>query len=267
MATLLTVFEYLPFAAKTFLDIDLNWRFSLGLAAGLALFAFLVGRLFFAILLKRFFNRDGWLHRFVDGVPGGILSIFPSLVGVFIFFTCVRAAGTVQELNYIDSLSRDEVREMAGKIPPYPVSAKWRNAIETVPFVAGILDQTDPFSRRTARNAAAFVLAWDGITLRSHFVVKAETRIHSDSPRWSTLAADPAVFTAIKKLDRVGVVTAPALQSASDDPEMREALAKVLFKPVLESFVASLAPLEPTTVPMATPVPVGTPAPVAAPAP
>ena len=249
MAVMLSVFEYLPHSAKTYLDIDLNWKFSLGVAAGLALIVFLVCRVVFSILFKRLFNRDGMLHRLVDGVPGGIISLVPSLIGVFIYFTCLRAAGTVQELNYIDSLSRDEVREMAGKIPPYPAAARWRNAIETLPFVAEILDLTDPFSRRTARNAAAFVLAWDGIELRSHLIVKPETGSLADSPRWSVISDDPAVSAALKKFDRVGVVTAPALQAAAEDPETREALGKVTFKTVLESFVTSLGPLEPTPAP------------------
>ena len=120
MALLLAGFQYLPGLAKTYLDIDLTWQFSLGLSACVGGLVFIVLRLILAFALKHLFNPDSPLHPLVDGTPGGFLSIFPSLVAVFLFFTCVRAAGTVQELNYVDSLAQTGIERMAGKIPPPP---------------------------------------------------------------------------------------------------------------------------------------------------
>ncbi len=239
-ATLLAGFEFLPGLAKTWLDISTTWRFTLGVAAGAASVVFLASRIVLAFILKRLFNRDGWLHPLCDGTGGGILSLGPSLVTVFLLFTCIRAAGTVQELNYIDSLAREGIRSMGGSIPSYPISATWRNAIERLPFLAPALDATDPFSRRPARNAAAFVLAHDGVALRNHLVAQPGSGVLMDSPKWQELVADPEVADALAKLDRVALVTSPAVRVAAEDPARRRDLTSVVLEPAIKSFVDSL---------------------------
>lgn len=253
MAVLLATFTGLPGLAKAALDVALPWRFSIGVAAVAALVVFAVVRIVSSIAFKRLFNRDGCLHAMVDGPAAGLLSLLPGLVGVFIYFTCIRAAGTVQELNYVDSLSRDQVREMAGKIPPYPRWARWRNAVESLPLVAPVLDATDPFSRRSARNAAAFVLAWDGITLRTHLLYRPETRPIAESPIWGELAVDSRLAPALRDLDRVALVTNPPLQAAAADPELRDRLDALDLRGFLEDFVRSLGSAPPTAGDAATP--------------
>lgn len=250
-AVLLAGFQLLPGLARTYLDIGLAWQATLGIAATAAAVVFVVLRIVLALSLKWLFQFDGWLHRFADGTAGGILSLGPSLVTVFVFFTCVRAAGTVQELNYIDSLARAGIREMGGQIPRYPLSATWRNAIERLPFLAPALDATDPFSRRRARNAAAFVLAQDGAALRAHLLARPETGPLMESPDWMDLRADAQVAEALGSLDRVALVTAPALQAAAAAPALARPLADVVFEPALKEFVRSLAPA-----PIETPEPI-----------
>ena len=132
VALLLAGFQYLPGLAKTYLDIDLTWQFSLGLSACVGGLVFIVLRLILAFALKHLFNPDSPLHPLVDGTPGGFLSIFPSLVAVFLFFTCVRAAGTVQELNYVDSLAQTGIERMAGKIPPPPPSGSAKTPVASI---------------------------------------------------------------------------------------------------------------------------------------
>lgn len=236
---------FLPPLGKQYLDIDLTWKFTFGVTATLAFVVFLVCRIVSGIVFKRLFNRDGFLHRLVDGIPGGILSIPASLVAVFIFFTCIRAAGTVAELNYVDSLSRDGIRQMGGSIPGFPLFASWRNGIERMPFLAPLLDLTDPFSRRSARNAAAFVLASNGAALHRHLFNRPATGILAESSRWKEIAADPVVADALAKLDRVALVTSSAIRNLDGDEALRKELSAVDLEPVLREFVESLAPATP----------------------
>lgn len=244
-ATVLAGFEYLPALAKDYLDITLPWRFTLGALGAIALVGSLVLRIVLAIVLKQAFNPDSWLHGLSDGFVGGLLSIGPSLVAVFIFFTCLRAAGTLQELNYVHSLAREGIREMGGRIPKYPLSARWRNAIESLPFLAQALDATDPFSRRAARNAAALALASRGVEVNNHLRVRHETGEVADSPRWLQLSLEPAVAEAIETLDRVGLVVSEPVRKVAADAAFTKDLQTLELQPALESFVASLAKAAP----------------------
>lgn len=243
VALILAGCHWLPGLAKTYLDIDLTWQFTLGLSAGIGGMVFLVVRIILAFALKRIFNSDGPFHRFVDGNAGGVLSLFPSFVAVFLFFTCVRAAGTVQELNYIDSLSQPGIERMGGKIPAPPSSILWRNGVESLPFLAVLLDRTDPFSRRRARNAAAFTLIGRSVELRNHLLGQPDFAGLLESEQWKLLAADPDVEKALGIRDRVALVTAPAVRKAANDFEDGARLEGVVFLAALREFTHSLEPV------------------------
>lgn len=161
----------LPNLAKTYVDIDLTWQVIAGVAAGLAFLVYGVSGIILRILVKRAFNPDTWLHPLVEGIPGGMVSLFPSAVVVFFLFNCIRVAGTLQELNYVDSLARDGVKDMGGLIPGYPVSSSWRNGVESVPLVAPALDLIDPFSNRANRNAAALVIVSKSEYMKAYLVL------------------------------------------------------------------------------------------------
>jgi hypothetical protein len=243
LALILAGFHYLPGLAKTYLDIELTWQFTLGLSACVGGLVFIILRLILAFALKHLFNPDSPLHPLVDGTPGGFLSLFPSLIAVFLFFTCVRAAGTVQELNYIDSLAQPGIERMAGKIPPPPPSILWRNAIESLPYLAPLLDLTDPFSRRRSRNAAALTIISRSAELRSHLLGDPEIAELLEAEQWKLLAADPVVAKVIGTRDRVGLVTAPAIQKAAIDFPDRTDLEKLILLPHLHEFTRSLVPV------------------------
>lgn len=244
MVVLLGGIEWLPRLARTTLDVGLGWKISAGVSGTLAVAMFVVVRIALAFLFKRLFNPDRFLHRLVDGIPGGILSIGPSLVAIFCFFTFLRAAGTVQELNYVDSLAREGIMKMGGRIPPYPVSAAWRNAVESIPFLAPLLDLTDPVSRRSARHAAALVNAQEGADLISFLRSHLASMKLAASPKWEGLLADPEVAASLARFDRIGLVLAPAVQQAGSDPSLHSDLNRLDLRAALEAFVASIPPME-----------------------
>lgn len=244
MVILLGGIEWLPRVARSTLDVQLGWKVSAAVSATLAVMIFVVLRIGLAFLFKRLFNPDSFLHRLVDGVPGGILSIGPSLVAIFCFFTFLRAAGTVQELNYVDSLAREGITKMGGRIPPYPASAAWRNAVESIPFLAPLLDLTDPVSRRSSRHAAALVNAQEGADLISFLRSHLASMKLAASPKWAGLLVDGEVAASLARFDRIGLVLAPAVQEAGSDPSIHSDLNRLELREVLEAFVASIPPME-----------------------
>lgn len=239
----------LPDLAKTLLDVDLTWKVSAGVSAGLAFLVYVISRVILGLVFKSVFNPDGWFQWAVDGIPGGILSLFPSAVVLFFLFNCIRVAGTVQELNYIDSLSRDGISEMGGRIPPYPLSSTWRNGIESVPFVAPALDLIDPFSHRGNRNAAALALVSTSNFLKPYLLTRPETAVLVEMPVWEQLSTQPGVAKAVQKLDRLALVIDPAVQSAAADPVISGELRRLVLRPAVDAFVASIEPAPEPVVP------------------
>ena len=234
--------NFLPDLAKTLLDVDLTWKISAGVSAGVAFLVYVISRVTLGFIFKAIFNPDGWFHWCVDGIPGGILSLFPSAVVLFFLFNCIRVAGTVQELNYVDSLSRDGISQMGGRIPPYPLSATWRNGIESLPFLAPALDLIDPYSHRGKRNAAAFILASDSNFLKPFLLTRPETAVLVEMPVWAQLATEPGVAAAVQKLDRIALVIDPALEKAASDPVIARDLSQLVLRPPVDAFVASVEP-------------------------
>lgn len=245
LAILYSGIYILPQLAKTYADIDLTWKMTVGIPAALALVVYVVSRLILGAMIKSAFNPDGWFHSLVDGIPGGILSFFPSAVVVFFLCNCIRVAGTLQELNYIDSLAQDGISEMGGRIPAYPFSSSWRNGIESIPMAAPALDLIDPFSNRANRNTAALVLAAKSKFLKPYLLTLPETAELVEMEQWEGLAAEPGIASAIRKFDRIALVVDPATKAAATDPAVSADLKKLILKPALKGFVASIKPKPP----------------------
>jgi hypothetical protein len=79
--------------------------------------------------------------------------------------------------------------------------------------------------------------------LRAYLLGRPATGTLLGSARWPDLAADPAVAAARAQRDRVGLVTAPALQAAAMEADLRPALEALVLLPELKSFAVSLAPV------------------------
>ena len=229
----------LPNLAKTYVDIDLTWQLTAGVAAGLAFLVYGVSGIILRVVVKRAFNPDTWLHPLVEGIPGGMVSLFPSAVVVFFLFNCIRVAGTLQELNYVDSLARDGVKDMGGLIPGYPTSSSWRNGVESIPLVAPALDLIDPFSNRANRNAAALVIVSKSEYLKAYLVTLPESAELVEMSGWRDLLAEPAVTLALEKLDRVALVLAPPIRAAARESGSWE-LKNLMLQPLLKGFVESI---------------------------
>lgn len=248
LAVFFVLIHTLPSFGDALMGIELTWKPLIGIASLAAAVVYVVSRLILGFVFKKIFNHDSPFSELVDGIPGGIISFLPSIVVVFFLFCCVRIAGTVQELNYTATLSQQGIRQLGGRMPNYPFSAGWRNGIESVPLVAPVLDLVDPFSNRSNRNTAALVMA-KGSAVFGRFVTnQVETSELIENPEIVALTEVPDVSKALEKQDRVGLVMSNELRKVAASSELKDDLARMDLRQVLEDFVKSLEP-EKITIP------------------
>ncbi|MDF1826218.1 MAG: hypothetical protein P1U68_16345 [Verrucomicrobiales bacterium] len=235
--------HFLPVLADQFLDLELSWKMNLGISCVLAIFTYTVSRFFFGWVFRVLLGPDSWMHGLADGVPGGILSLFPSLVIVFVLFNFVRIAGTQLELNYVASLSRDGIVNTVKELPPYPTAARWRNQVEDAPMVAGALDLIDPFSNRVNRNMAALVMVSQSNSLKGFLLDQGETADLVGLSGFGELAAEPLVSEALKTNQPVEIVSCHRIQDEAKEFSEAEKLRLLDLEPVLTRFVDQIVPV------------------------
>ncbi len=236
--------QFLPWLGQTFLDVELTWKVTLGVTCVIAILAYTISRFVFGWILKGALGPDGWFHWMADGVPGGVVSFVPSFVIVIFLFSCTRIAGTVLELNYVATLCQPQVTNTITKLPSYPFSAKWRNAIESIPLFPEIFDVIDPLTNRANRNTAALVMVDRSVALKRYFKTLPATASLIEAPVLSGLSADETIAEMLKAQERLSLVNAPAIKDYAASFPAQQELKQLDFQPVLEGFVASLKPLE-----------------------
>lgn len=230
----------LPWLADRLLDVALTWKANLGFAFFAAILGYAVSRPLFGWIFRGLLGPDGWFSWAADGVPGGILSLFPSLVIVFFLFNCTRIAGTVRELSYVATLCQEQITVTTTRIPPYPFSAKWRSSVEAIPGLAPVLDLVDPFSHRGHRNTAALVMVSRSIALKKHFLSQPETAAFIEVPALAALAEQEPVVNALERQHRVEYVTRPEIKKYAAASPDQEGLKQLNLQPILEGFVESI---------------------------
>ncbi len=216
-----------------------------GVSAGLAVLVYFVVLIGLSLVLKPMFGPDSFLHWMVDGIPGGLVSLFPSTVVAVFIFTCVRIAGTVQELNYTATLSQPGIEDLTRRIPKYPFSANWRNGIESLPAVAPALDSIDPFSNRLNRNTAALTMMHGSFRFVRYLEEQPETANLVNEEGFEKFRSYKNIRKALDKNDRLGLVMNPDLHDVARRTEHSGQLRKLDLKPILVGFGRTIQPDEP----------------------
>ncbi|MEM6915171.1 MAG: hypothetical protein AAF491_01295, partial [Verrucomicrobiota bacterium] len=224
--------------AERFFDIELTWKVTFALSCVLAIFGFALSRILFGWIFRSLFGPEGRLHHFSEGVPGGIISLIPSLIIVLFLFFCTRIAGTVLELNHIATLCQGEVMNTTSTLPGYPAASKWRNAIDRLPVVPDLLDAIDPSSHRGNRNVAGFVMVKRSDALREFCSSEPETSDWMQSPRLAELAGNEDVIQALASQERVAFVMLPEIRNFAAGVTDQKSLREFEWQPSLESFAA-----------------------------
>lgn len=249
LAILFGGLNFLPELAKESKDSELSIKSTVGISVGAAIFVYFFALIVFTYIFKAMFGADGWLHWAVDGMPGAILSLFPSAIVALFVFSCVRVAGTVQELNYTASLSQENIEDLTRKIPPYPFSANWRNGIEDIPLMASALDVLDPFSNRVNRNAAALVMMQGSGQLRSFLLTQPHVDELATEDDFIALRREVEIRKALDKQDRLGLVMDPKLRETAAEEKYADKLRPLDLKPVLVGFGEAIQPDQPVSAP------------------
>lgn len=232
--------RFLPGLAESTLRMELSWGWTAGVALGAAACAYVFVLVVVGWLLKVAFARDGWFHWMGHGLLGGFLSLFPAAVTVFFLFWCARVGGTVVELNYVALVSRPDIENYAGGIRPMPFPVRWRDTVESVPFVARLFDGVDPFSNRSHRNAAALAVMAESPLLSAFLLEDPETEALVGSPAVREAIRDPAVVERIHSGDRVGLVLSSSFRTLAANREIAPDLRRMRPERFLKRFAAHL---------------------------
>lgn len=234
--------KMLPTLADQFLDIELTWKATFGISCVVAILAFTISRFILGWILKQMLGPDSWFHWLADGVPGGLVSLLPSLVIVLFLFLCTRIAGTVLEMNHVATLCQDEVAHTTTKLPDYPLVAGWKNTVDRIPFAPLFFDEVDPFSNRGHRNTALLAMIERSVALREYLVGEPETAALLEVPGLSELVQNEDVAKAITDQERVTFVTLPEVRDFAKEFPDQKALKMIEWEPFLTGFVSSLKP-------------------------
>lgn len=245
LAVFFFAFNYLREVPSDSFGLDLSLTMIICAFVGISVVVYLISLIIFIFLFKALLGPDSPLHPLVDGIPGGILSLFPSAVVAVFIFTCVRVAGTVQELNYTASLSQENIESLTRRIPPYPFTSNWRNGIEDIPLLAPLLDLVDPFGNRVNRNASALVMMQGSGRLRSYLLSQPETEKLAQMQEFIALRREIDIRKALDKQSRLGLVLDPTLQATAAENEHIEELRELDLKRILVGFGRTLQPDEP----------------------
>jgi len=239
-AVLFSGFNLLPGLSDSAFRSELTWPWVFGLSLGAALVCYVVVLLVGLWILKLLFARDSWLHWMGHGLVGGLLSLFPSAVAVFFLFWCVRVGGTLIELNYAALVSRPGIENYAGGIRPMPFPARWRDSVESLPFVATIFDAIDPFSNRVHRNAAALAVMHRSPALLAFLVDDPEVEPLLSSPKVRDTLRDAGVADRILGGDRVGLALHPDIRALGEDRDLARDFRRLRPRALLARFASFL---------------------------
>lgn len=236
-----TVMHLSPGSASALLDITLTPKFLLGVSLAAALLSYVVSVFIFRALAKWMLGPDGPFHWWVDGVPGGLVSLVPSLIGVAIFFLFIRTAGTMQELKYVATLSQTGLAASVAKVPPYPLLTRFRDGIEDIPGFATIADLFDPLGHRQARRAAALSLMLKSPEWIRYLEGENDDSLLVASRNSLDWGAETEPGLALGRYDYFGLLLSPELDKAAREDTLGPLLAAFTPRAAYESFLEELA--------------------------
>ncbi len=229
-----------PGLAEATINISFTWKLILIIAVVLATLTYAIVRIIAGVSVTAFFNPDGKRHKMAEGTSGGFISLFSSLVVVTFFFVCVRIIGTVQELNYITSLSQPGIEKTNMVFPEWPTSTQWRDSLEKAPLLPSLLDLAEPFSRRENRNLGVLLIMKQSSYVSSLLSERKREGMLIKQSHVIAVSEDKAVSKALDRRDQLGLVLAPAMQETASNALIRFDLQKLKIRALAEDFIKSL---------------------------
>lgn len=235
------VMHLLPGGADALLDITLTPKFLIGVSLAAAFLGYVISVFVFRVIAKWMLGPDGPFHWWVDGVPGGLVSLVPSLIGVIIFFLFVRTAGSLQELKYVATLSQSGLAESLAKVPPYPLLTRFRDGIEDIPGFAAAADMFDPFGHRQTRRAVALSLMVRSPEWIRYLEGENDDTLLVASRNSLNWGPETTPGLALGRYDYIGLLLAPELNKAARDSPLSPLLSAFTPRQTYASFLKELA--------------------------
>lgn len=192
-------------------------------------------------ILQEIFDRDGPLHFFRGGPGGAILSLIPGLITIGIVAFCLRVGGTLADLDRFEKVSIEGVDFLTPNYPRRSIFSKWRDGVERIGPVGGVLEMADPLCPVAERNLAALLITTKKATLFNVLSQDPETRPLMTSPIFQALRADPEIHELNMTSRHVALMRNPKIQQAALDPSIRTDLLQLELHRVVDAFMLSPA--------------------------
>jgi len=235
------VINYGPSVLDEFVGLELSWEFLFSAAGIFGVIAYFISWAIGGFVFKFLFNPDSFLHPLVDGIPGGIISLIPSLVMAFVILTGTRITGTVYELSYAASIAQPAIAEAdLDKLPSPSKFTVWRNTVEKIPFIVDLLDKVDPFSRRENRNFGLVSLFSANQPAREFSEGSSQMATILSNPRVLQLINSEGMSTQMVLKDKVGLVLGKDALEIASLPELKPRLKALKLDRHVEEFVQFL---------------------------
>ncbi len=232
------VINYGPSSLDEMIGVELSWEFLFSAAGIFGVIAYFISWAIGGFVIKFLFNPDSFLHPLVDGFPGGIISLFPSLVMAFVIFTGTRITGTLFELNYAASIAQPSIVDAdLDKLPSPSKFTVWRNTIEKIPLVADWLDKIDPFSCRANRNFGLVSLFSANQPAREFSEGSSQMATILSNSRVLDLINSDNMTTQMMLRDKVGLVLGKEALEIASLPDLKPRLKVLKLDRHVEEFV------------------------------
>jgi hypothetical protein len=219
------------------LALDLSIQLAVAFFGGFVVY--LVARGIAKAILCRLFEADSPLQRLADGFPAAVLSLGPSLISILILATGIRVAGTLVELRRYEYLATPGANLTAKSYPKRPAVAEWRDGIESLPGVGGVLDVIDPQSRPPLRNLVGLLILSKKPDLFRHLTEETDARTILTSKAFQRLVTNPDVVEMNTKGERIRMLSHPATRLFFVEFESISAVSALKLHRLVDEFLLS----------------------------
>lgn len=209
------------------------------LSALVGLVPYLIVRFAAKAILERTFDPEGIFGSFADGVPGGILSLFPALVTIAILIFCTRVAGTWAEFRRFEKVSIDGVDFLEGRYPQRPMLAEWRDGVEQLPLVVPVFGIVDKINRLPERNVVGLLITSKKEVLLDYLTNDPESALVMGSDSFAELLSDREIDQWNADRQHFTLLRHTAVRAAALDPVIRKNLEELELHRMVDEFMLS----------------------------
>ncbi|MCF6311482.1 MAG: hypothetical protein L3J39_03440 [Verrucomicrobiales bacterium] len=208
-------------------------------SAVIGLLVYFVLRHYVKSFLSSLFGEETWLSGWTEGFRGAFLSLLPGIITVAILASGIRLSGTLLELRHLENICRPAANFTTKQYPHWPAFAKWRDAVEKIPFLTTALDPVDPVSRIKERLIVDLLVASKNPKLVDYLRASDPSSAIFKSKSMQTLLATEEITRLSQKFQHVTLILHPLVKTAAADPQNHDPLTDLQLQPLIDEFMLS----------------------------